>query len=121
MKRFSALLAAFLLIFTLPFAVRAEETETPHYSLPIDFSPGMPVDQRYYISDLVYEDPTLKVAITTGDQNGVLYWIADIEIQDPSQLRTVAAEGFDSSGSDYGTVLAKRVNAVLAVDGDYYC
>ncbi len=121
MKRFSALLAAFLLVFTLPFAVRAEETETPHYSLPIDFSPGMPVDQRYYISDLVYEDPTLKVAITTGDQNGVLYWIADIEIQDPSQLRTVAAEGFDSSGSDYGTVLAKRVNAVLAVDGDYYC
>ena len=121
MKRLFALLAALLLVFSLPFAVHAEETEAPHYTLPIDFSPGMPIDQKYYISDTVYEDPTLKVAITTGDQNGVLYWIADIEIQDPSQLRTVAAEGFDSKGTDYGHVLAKRVNAVLAVDGDFYC
>ena len=121
MKRFSALLAVLMLVVSFPFSVRAEDTEAPHYTLPIDFSPGMPIDQKYYISETVYEDPTLKVAITTGDSNGVLYWIADIEIQDPSQLRTLAAEGFDASGTEYGHVLAKRVNAVLAVDGDFYC
>ncbi len=121
MKRFSALLAVLMLVVSFPFSVRAEDTEAPHYTLPIDFSAGMPIDQKYYISETVYEDPTLKVAITTGDSNGVLYWIADIEIQDPSQLRTLAAEGFDASGTEYGHVLAKRVNAVLAVDGDFYC
>lgn len=121
MKRLPVFLFVLLLIFTLPVFVLAEETEAPHYTLPIDFSPGMPVDQRFYLSDKVYEDPTLKVSITTGDSNGVLYWIADIEIQDPSQLRTVAAEGFDSKeGTEYGHVLAKRVNAVLAVDGDFF-
>ncbi len=121
MKKVSAFLAVCLLAFFLSCPVCAEEAAAPHYTLPIDFSAGMPVDQRYYISETVYEDPTLKVAITTGDSNGVLYWIADIEIQDPSQLRTVAAEGFDAKGTEYGHVLAKRVNAVLAVDGDFYC
>lgn len=121
MKRLFALLAVLLFVFPAVIHAGAEETEEPHYSLPIDFSPGMPVDQKYYLSDSVYEDPTLKVVITTDNINGVLIWMADIEIQDPSQLRTASAEGFDSRGAEYGSVLAKRVNAVLAVDGDYYC
>lgn len=121
MRRLTVFLAALLFLFSFAFSALAEEAETPHYTLPIDFSPGLPVDQKFYLSDTVYEDPTLKVKITTGDSNGVLYWIADIEIQDASQLRTVAAEGFDAAGTEYGHVLAKRVNAVLAVDGDFYC
>ena len=118
MKRFSALLAALLLLFPGVSATGLAETEAPHYTLPIDFSPGMPVNQKYYLSDTVYEDPTLKVVVTADNYEGVLFWIAEIYIQDPSQLRTAAAESFRTSGSEYGSVLAKRMNAVLAVDGD---
>ena len=121
MKRLFALLAALLLLFPAVISCGMAETEAPHYTLPIDFSPGMPVNQKYYLSSTVYEDPTLKVVITADNYEGVLYWIADIEIQDPSQLRTAAATAFDSTGSEFGSVLAKRMNAVLAVDGDYYC
>ena len=121
MKRFFALLSALLLLFPAALCFGAAEAEAPHYTLPLDFSPGNPVNQKYYLSDTVYEDPTLKVVISTGDYEGVLYWIADIEIQDASQLRTAAAAGFDSRGSEFGSVLAKRMNAVVAVDGDYYC
>ena len=121
MRRLSVFLAALLFLFSFCFSALAQEAEAPHYTLPIDFSPGLPVNQKFYLSDTVYEDPTLKVKITTGDAEGVLYWIADIEIQDVSQLRIAAAEGFDSKGAEYGSVLAKRMNAVLAVDGDYYC
>ena len=121
MKRFPALLAALLLLFTGTVCPATAETEAPHYTLPLDFSPGKPVNQKYYISDTVYEDPTLKAVVTIGDYEGVLYWIADIEIKDASQLRTAAANGFDSRGSESGSVLAKRMNAVVAVDGDYYC
>ena len=122
MKRFLALLASLLLLFPgMLLSGAAAESEEPHYTLPVDFSAGMPVNQKYYLSDTVYEDPTLKVVITTGNYEGVLYWIADIEIQDASQLRTAAAAGFDSRGSEYGSVIAKRVNAVVAVDGDFYC
>ena len=121
MYRRPIVLIVFLLLFSAMLGTASAEKEEPHYTLPIDFSPGMPINQKYYVSDTVYEDPTIKVTITTGDERGVLYWIADVEIQDASQLRTLAAEDFDSNGTEYGSVLARRVNAVLAIDGDFYC
>jgi len=122
MKRLTAFLAALLMLFTAAVSLAEDDDDEVLYlSLPIDFSPGNPLNQKYFLSDTLYEDPTIRVEITTGDADGVLYWIADIEIQDPSQLRTAAAEGFDSKGTELGSVLARRVNAVLAVDGDYYC
>ena len=120
MKKYLTVLAVLFLLFSAVCCTAAAE-DTPHYTLPVDFSPGMPVNQKYYLSDTVYEDPTIKVTISTGVEEGVLYWIADIELQDASQLRTVAAEDFDSNGTEFGSVLARRMNAVLAVDGDYYC
>ncbi len=121
MKRLTAFLAAFLLALCAGVFAVAEDDEVLYLNLPIDFSPGNEINQKYYLSETLYEDPTLRVEITTGSDNGRLYWIADIEIQDPSQLRTAAAEGFDSKGSESGSVLARRMNAVLAVNGDYYC
>ena len=120
MKRLIAMLAALLLSASSACAAWME-TEVLHYALPVDFSPGMPVNPLNYVSETVYQDPTLKVVITSDFYSGVRYWIADIEIADASQLRTVAAESFDSKGAEAGSVLARRVNAVIAVDGDYYC
>ena len=118
-----AFLAALLLILAAVVFAAAEEEddEVLYLSLPIDFTPGNPLNRKYYLSDTVYQDPTIEVQISAGDYNGVLYWIADIEIQDPSQLRTAAAESFDDTRArEYGSVLARRMNAVLAVDGDFY-
>ncbi len=119
MKRILTVLTALGLLLSAVFCTAAAE-EPAHYTLPIDFSPGMPVNQKYFLSDTLYEDPTIRVQVSTGTEEGVLYWIADIEIQDASQLRTVAAEDFDSNGAEFGSVLARRMNAVIAVDGDYY-
>jgi len=122
MKRFAAFLTALLLVFSAGvFAAAEGEGEAVSYKLPIDFTPGYPLNQKYFLSETLYEDPTIRVEITTGDDRGRKYWIADIEIADASQLRTASAEGFDTNGTEYGSVLAKRMNAVLAVDGDYYC
>ena len=121
MKKTLTLLAA-LMLMVIPVCCGAfAETETPHYTLPIDLSGGMKLNQKYFISDTEYEDPTIHVKISTGDVNGVLYWIADVEIADASQLRTAAAEEFDSNGTEFGSVLARRMNAVLAINGDFYC
>ena len=87
--------------------------------LPIDFSGGSPLIQEN-ITEMGYSDSTITVEITKGKQNGTEYWVADIVIQDASQLRTVSAGGFDSSATAEGTRLSARVNAVLAINGDYY-
>lgn len=120
MKHWAAVLAVLLLCALAACGV-AEGAGTATYTLPVDFSPGMPLDPANFLSETVYEDPTIRVEITPDNDNGRLFWIADIEIADASQLRTVSANGFNRSGTEFGHVLAKRMNAVVAVDGDYYC
>lgn len=110
-----ALIALMILAFALP-AVLAEEVA----SLPVDFSPGKPVKQENYISETEYLDPTLHVVIESGRKDNCDYWLARVQIAHPSQLRTAAAGGFSNDFVMQGHYLARRQNAVLAVDGDYY-
>lgn len=100
--------------------------EEAHYSLPIDFSPGLEADEAFYLSDTEYQDPTLHVVIETGCWSGpdgnCDYWVARVRIADPSQLRTASADGeFKEAVTTRGVALAQRNNAVLAIDGDYWC
>lgn len=91
--------------------------------LPVDFTPGLPVLAENYLTDWEYEDPSLHVKVTTGRHEHCDYWIADVRVADASQLRTAAAdpdEGFNGEMAVPAVDLARRMNAVLAVNGDYY-
>lgn len=114
MRRFLSI----LLVCLLAAGLACAEGAAP--KLPINFSPGMKLDDSHFISDMEYEDPTIHVVITTGREDECDYWIADITIGDASQLRTAAADGFDSNMVMKGERLARRMNAVLAIDGDYF-
>lgn len=91
--------------------------------LPIDFSGGMPPQKDAFVEgsgEWSYADPSISVKITSGRDNDCDWWMADIHIADASQLRTMSAGGFDASMVSPGTTLARRVRAILAIDGDYY-
>lgn len=123
MKRLTAFLAALLLVLSaVVFAAAEDDDSLPIFPLPVDFSPGNPLDPSCFHTDPdCYDDPSIHVDVTSGEYNGVRYWIADITITEPSQLRTAAAENFsDKRARELGSVIARRMNAVLAVDGDYY-
>ena len=95
------------------------------YQLPWDFSGGMPLKTEFFYGNTTYADPTIAVKVEQGTYNrgGELpcdYWVASIKIAHPSQLRTAAANGFNSEQVIRGRVLANRVNAVLAINGDYF-
>ena len=90
-------------------------------ALPLDFSGGMPLKEQFFVGKWHYEDPTISVSIQSGrTTDDCDYWVASIKIAHPSQLRTAAADTFDSDMVMDGRYLAKRVNAVLAIDGDYF-
>ena len=101
-------------------ALAVDEDDTTHYELPVDLSPGMPINDKFFLGAMEYEDPTLRFTVTKGDNGICDYWIADIEIGDASQLRTASADGFDSDGLAPAEKMAKRMNAVLAINGDYF-
>lgn len=109
-----------LMLMLLLAASAVGESKKAEYSLPVDFSPGVSVDQANYISDMEYKDPSLHVVIEAGRSDNCDYWMAKIKIADASQLRTAAAGGFENESTITGTRLAMRQNAVLAIDGDYY-
>lgn len=97
--------------------------------LPIDFSFGtVPAAENYDTDGKTYwhyEDPTITVHITTDRFKkgglGCAYWVADVKIQDASQLRTLSDKGFDKTSRVKGLSLASRAHPALAINGDYYC
>ena len=123
--------------------VEEVELEEPReYALPIDFSiPPAPKadgfsetkDERGKIVRM-YEDSTIRVTLSEtryyltekNDRTGTDIWIADVVISDPSQLRTASFDdNLDFSAASTrklreGKVitLAKRVNAIVALNGD---
>lgn len=89
--------------------------------LPINFMPGAAPQASGFVGELAYEDPSISVSIETGRVDGCDTWVATIRIADASQLRTVSAGGYNSDAAMSGTGMARRMKAVLAIDGDYFC
>ncbi len=89
-------------------------------SLPIDLTGGMPAQADGYRSDTEYKDESIRVKLENGYAFGTPYWAAHVTLSNASQLRTAAAGSFQSGRCMPSTALAKRVNAILAINGDYF-
>lgn len=119
MKVLRGILIAAALLLLLVF-VPSESSLADVVSIPLDAQAASPVNEIYYLSETEYEDPSLRVIIKTGRAYDSPWWMARIRISDPSQLRTVAAPNANNGGTQNGIVMAKRVNAVLAINGDFW-
>lgn len=87
--------------------------------LPVDDSGGLPVNEARYLSEWEYEDPSIHVTVEKTQWEKSDCYVARITIADPSQLRTASAYGFDRKQVAAVLDMANRVNAVLAINGDY--
>lgn len=115
------LTAALLLTsFAAAESTAAALTEQNGYALPLDFSPGMKLNKGNYNTKMHYEDPTIRMDTREEKYGDVKYWMAEVEIQDPTQLRTMPAYSFTRSSTAEGSRLSRRANAVLACNGDYW-
>lgn len=105
-------------------ALSAALSEGEFRPLPIDLSGGAPYNAKFSRAQLVYEDPTIRVERIPerhSELNKDMYYAVDIQIKDPSQIRTAAADPSDflSERRIHAEVIANRVNAVFAMNGDY--
>ena len=130
-QRLFLLFCAVVLVCAGPMESMAAAETT--YKLPWDFTGGMALREDGFISGrdnkkhqyVAYYDPTIVVKVQEGyfdrgEQTGCAYWVASIKISHPSQLRTMAANGFQSEMVMNGVAMAKRVNAAVAINGDYF-
>ncbi len=117
MKSICKILCLMMTLCLLPAGGSAEILE-----LPLDFSGGMPLQTKYENGMMVYEDPSIRVERewVVSEEYDCTYYVARIKIANATQLRTVSSNGFNSNMRSEVAVMAKRVNAVLAFNGDYY-
>ena len=108
-----ALLVLSMLIL-VPSEVSAQIIE-----IPIDQEKMEPVNQDFYLSDTEYLDESLHVTIEYGRAYDTDYLVARIQIANPTQIRSGMASA-NGKGEMNGNKLAKHVNAVFAVNGDFY-
>lgn len=91
-------------------------------TLPMDdFSGGTELLKSGYSTDRrVYQDESITVVTYQERVNYTIYSVAEVTIADASQLRTAIAGTPSSPARSKMGSLAGRVNAVVAIDGDYY-
>ena len=103
------------------------EQELVSNPLPIDLTGGYSPQESGYLSDTVYEDPTIRVEITYKDISYLQpykgrdagAWIVDIQIGNASQLRTAAAESFEKNTAMPAEDIADAVQSVVAFNADF--
>jgi len=131
MKKIAWILSL-LLVLCLSFSALAEkdgyyfteEDGGTFRPLPINLEGGSPLPStvKYNKNIKVYEDPTIRVERDRVEKSpfDVVYYYAIITIKDPSQLRTASAkDDFSASARTPVRAMAKRKNAVIAVNGDF--
>ena len=84
----------------------------------IDTTGRTPIEANYTADG--YRDDTMIVEIQEVKQDDSTYHVAYIKIATPSQLRTAVAGGFGSNRTYKTTVFAQSMNAVVAINGDFY-
>ena len=94
----------------------------PEWALPLDFTvPPEPDADKY--TENGYEDESIRVKIEHQEMDdGTKMHVAYVQIADASQLRTGVAnpEKLGSSKTASVSALARKYNAVIAINGDNY-
>lgn len=74
-----------------------------------------------FLSDTHYKDENIEVCITQVREYETEIYVADIKISKLSYLKTAfAKDTFGQNIIEYTSVIAKRKNAIFAINGDYY-
>lgn len=96
------------------------EAEYGEAESEMDEAPAAALDEPV-ITDHSYNDGFTSIEISTLRMLDTDIYIADVEIIDPSLIRTALAEGaFGRNLTEPTSVIAERNDAIFAVNGDYY-
>ena len=90
------------------------------WKLPLDLTPGAPIREECYVDESHYQDPTIEMHVTSGHDFDTLWWMAEVKIGDPTQLRTMPAKSFDRDAVKPILSMIRKCNAVMTISGDYF-
>lgn len=116
-------LKSIILISALFFCfLSLAENKLEPLSFDIKSLPPKPNEKNYSADSLSYKDDSIEIQGWWERAYDTDYLVFKIKLSDISQLRSVPASGnaFNINSELVGTTIAKRANAVLAMNGDYF-
>lgn len=97
------------------------EWATLYEPLPIEETKGpLPQQSNYLPENTGYVDESISVKIETIREYDTTIMVAYVQIQHPSQIRTTMAGRYGTTKVTFPKFMAERMNAVFAVNGDYF-
>lgn len=117
----AVMLAALALLVSSPALAEV----TP---LPLDQNtPGSTPLASGWLSDMEYQDESIHMVAQVvnkqpyGSVNAIDCHIVHVKIADPTQIRTYMSQGnYNKRGYEEGATMARRMNAIAAVNGDFF-
>ncbi len=111
------LLALVCLLVLIPSGAIVAQAEV--IELAPDAKKGMPHLESGYVGKWEYVDPSISVKIEMGRFEGTVYQVARVKLANVTQLRTITTGGIRTEATALPNTLAKKVNSVLAINGDF--
>ncbi len=106
-------LASLLLLLALLAGCSSARAEI--IEIPLDLALMPELNPAYYLSDTLYEDPSIRVEIKEGRAFDTDYLTVRVKIANASQLRSYVDR---SSDGTYADRMAKAIHSVLTITGD---
>lgn len=100
-----------------PVTLEAQSVEPIDYLADTPYAPG----KNNYLPDKAgYVDPSISVRVETMRAYDTTIQLTWVQIADASQLRSELTKPYPSKSTARGDTLSKRVNAVLAINDDWF-
>ena len=103
----------------LNLLIPSANAEEAAYALPVDFSAGMTPNPAGF-TESGYQDDSITLTLEQREENGVNYCIALVTVKSATQLRTATAGSLKSTKVANITSMAKKNNAIIAINADYF-
>jgi len=123
LKRFLSLLTMLTLMLSCARAEMVDDSDPTLYPpLSWSFSPApyAPHADGFLPDNGGYHDDSLDVRVETFRRDDTTVWAVYVTLMDASQFRTGLAGKYPGKITRKVSDMAKRLNAVLAINGDYF-
>lgn len=98
-----------------------EVVEASTSSIQTDGAQTDEVQSEVVITGYSYIDEQINISIETVEEDGLVFYVADVQLSDASYLKTAFANDiFGKNITQTTSEMAEANNAIFAINGDYY-
>lgn len=120
-KYFEVIYSVIIILFTVYFVLDTLVIEKSYQTVEYNNTGSAVSTGEINISENMYSDDNITIKLTEYYENNTKIYVADVTVNNSDYLKTAFAKSsYGKNITEKTSVIAERVNAILAINGDYY-